>query len=120
MWKILKADGYPAKRELKFGKKHERLVANVLANLKQYADTVSFSTPELAKRTLSFVHDEKKGLVAIDQRPPKGGVQLRLYVYPQHSSKFLHVIAFGDKSSQGDDIRFCHRYIQEIENGKKG
>lgn len=120
MWTILKADGYPAKRELKLGKKHERLVENILANLRQYADTVSLSNPEQAKRTLSFVHDEKKGLVAIDQRPPKGGVQLRLYVYPQVSARTLHVIAFGDKSSQSDDIRFCHHYIQEIENGKKG
>lgn len=114
-WTLLKSDGYPEKRQSKLARGHETLVANVLANLAAYFKALELGThPEQAKRAFPFVHDEKRGLVAIDQRPPKGGFQIRLYVYPQTDAGTLHVIAIGDKSSQEDDIRFCHRYIKEI------
>lgn len=119
-WTILKSDGYPEKRQSKLARGHETLIANVLANLETYLRALEFGThPEQAKRFFSFVHDEKRGLVAIDQRPPKGGFQVRLYAFPQATANTLHVIAIGDKSSQEDDIRFCHRYIKEIENAQE-
>lgn len=114
-WTILKSDGYPEKRQSKLARGHEALIANVLANFGSYLRALELGThPEQAKRLFPFVHDEKRGLVAIDQRPPKGGFQIRLYVFPQTGPRTVHVIAIGDKSSQEDDIRYCHRYIKEI------
>ncbi len=119
-WTVLKFDGYPEKRQSKLARGHETLIANVLANLATYLRALELGVhPEQVKRSIPFVHDEKRGLVAIDQRPPKGGFQVRLYVFPQATVSTLHVIAIGDKSSQEDDIRFCHRYIKEIENAQK-
>lgn len=109
-WNILKSDGYPGKRQVKFARGHEKLIANVLANFDRYRRTLDFGAhPEQAKRLLPFVHDEKRGLVAIDQRPPKGGFQIRLYVFPHLPSCSIHVVCIGDKSTQEDDVKYCHR-----------
>lgn len=116
-WAIAKADGYPEKRQSKIARGHELLIANVLANFEAYLRVLELGThPEQAKRLFPFIHDEKSGLVAIDQRPPKGGFQIRLYVFPHIPTRTVHVVAIGDKSTQENDIRFCHRYVKEIEN----
>lgn len=82
-----------------------------------YKKTLDAGVPlEQAKRTLSFVHNEQKGLLAIDQRPPKGGVQLRLYIYPQEQAHVIHLTSIGDKHSQQKDIKVGHRFIQTLCN----
>lgn len=117
-WNVLKSDGYPGKRQSKLARGHENLIGNILANFEQYRRVLEFGThPEQAKRLLPFVHDEKRGLVAIDQRPPKGGFQIRLYVFPHLPSRTLYVTCIGDKSSQEDDIKYSHRFIEEVEHG---
>lgn len=118
VWEIVKADIYPGNREKKFGKSYEGPLANTLANLATYQATLASGVkPEQAKRNLPFVHEEKQGLVAIDQRPPVKGVQLRLYLFPCEACAKIFVVALGDKSSQGDDIKFGHRFIKEHGHG---
>lgn len=64
------------------------------------------------------MHDEKKGLFAIDQRPPAGGFQLRLYVYPDYDKKVLNILTIGDdKNTQSSDIQICYKKIEELKYG---
>ncbi|PIW61358.1 MAG: hypothetical protein COW13_03365 [Candidatus Omnitrophica bacterium CG12_big_fil_rev_8_21_14_0_65_50_5] len=54
-----------------------------------------------------YIHDEGKGIRAIDQRGGGKGKlqQTRLYVYPDIETKVLYLITIGDKQSQKDDIK---------------
>lgn len=63
------------------------------------------------------MHDEKKGLFAIDQRPPVRGFQLRLYIYPDFDNRILHVLTIGDKNTQSNDIQISYKKIEELKNG---
>ena len=119
-WAIAKADGYPEKRQSKLARGHELLIANVLANFEAYLRALELGThPEQAKR-----HRACRGSLRIlygsqrhnAERPPKGGFQIRLYVFPHIPTRTVHVVAIGDKSTQENDIRFCHRYVKEIED----
>lgn len=68
MWKMVKDDIYPGKIHRRFEKKWQERVENTFNNLLRYKETLELGThPETAKRTLSFVHEEKHGLIAIDQ-----------------------------------------------------
>ena len=117
-WTIIKADTYPGHKEKKFGKKHRNLVFNLFENLQKYFELLEEGEhPEQLKRYLSFVHDEKRGLYAIDQRPPVKGFQLRLYIYPDISNQNLHILIVGDKNSQKDDIKLAQKAIKELQNG---
>lgn len=117
-WQKVVEDSYPGHKEKKFGKKHKSLVTNILANLETYLTLLqSGEHPEQLKRLLSFVHEEKNGLYAIDQRPPVKGFQLRLYVYPEVESSKLHVLIIGDKKSQSGDIKIAHKVIKELQDG---
>ena len=76
-WEYEIAPCYSKSTAEKIFKKHPQEFQNVLKNLDTYKKTLDEGVPlEQAKRTLPFVHNEQKGLLAIDQRPPKGGVQL--------------------------------------------
>ncbi len=57
-----------------------------------------------------FIHDEKKGVVAIDQSGV-AGTQLRLYLVPK--SHEIRLITIGDKSSQKADIKLAHDYVRK-------
>ena len=114
-WEYKIAPCYSKSTAEKISKKHPQEFQNVLKNLDTYKKTLDAGVPlEQAKRTLPFAHNEQKGLLAIDQRPPKGGVQLRLYIYPQEQVRIIHLTSIGDKQSQQDDIKAGHRFIQTL------
>ena len=114
-WEYEIAPCYSKSTAEKIFKKHPQEFQNVLKNLDTYKQTLDEGVPlEQAKRTLPFVHNEQKGLLAIDQRPPKGGVQLRLYIYPQEQVRIIHLTSIGDKQSQQKDIKAGHQFIQTL------
>lgn len=99
----------------RISKKHPDELKNVLKNLDTYIKTLEEGVSlEQAKRVLPFVHNEKNGLLAIDQRPPKGGFQLRLYIYPCEAKRVIYITSIGDKQSQQSDIKTGHRFIQTL------
>ncbi len=65
------------------------------------------------------MHSESHGVWAIDQ---KGGgknlAETRLYIYPDSHVKILHLITFGDKSSQPEDVHFCTEYVEALLKGE--
>ncbi len=68
----------------------------------------------------SFVHNEQMGVHAIDQSPLKKGTKsLRLYVYPEEERSILHLITFGDKDRQSDDVNECCEYVAELRKEQK-
>ncbi len=76
------------------------MASNVFKNLATYIEVLNNGIhPEQAKRVLNFVHEEKKGLVAIDQRPPVGGPQLRLFLFPNFEIRQIHIIAIDNKQT---------------------
>jgi len=65
---------------------------------------------------LGFVHDEPEGIKALDQRGvlKKKLREMRLYVFPDVSTKILYLLIIGDKRSQGQDIQFCREYVRSL------
>ena len=117
-WEILIHDTYPGHRQKNLAKKHCREVTNVFLNLETYKTALEAGEhPEQLKRYFSFVHDEKRGLFAIDQRPPVKGFQLRLYIYPDMTQKKLYILIIGDKNTQSDDIQVSYKKLEELKNG---
>ena len=96
-------------------RKHTQEFQNIFLNLDTYKKTLDEGVSlEQAKRTLPFIHNEKNGLLAIDQRPPKGGFQLRLYIYPHEQTQTIYVITIGDKQTQQKDIKIGHQFIRAL------
>lgn len=114
-WGFKIAPCYSKSAAERISRKYPQEFQNVFKNLDTYKKTLDAGVPlEQAKRTLPFVHNEQKGLLAIDQRPPKGGVQLRLYIYPQEQTRIIHLASIGDKQSQQKDIKAGHQFIQTL------
>lgn len=115
IWEYEMASCYSKSSAKSISKKHTQEFQNVFTNLEGYKNTLNAGISlEQAKRTLPYIHNEKNGLFAIDQRPPKGGFQLRLYIYPDERTHKIHLVAIGDKSSQQNDIKIGHEYIQSL------
>jgi len=114
-WKCDLASCYSQSTADRISKKHPDEFKNTIKNLDTYIKTLEEGVPlEQAKRVLPFVHNEKNGLLAIDQRPPKGGFQLRLYIYPSESDHTVYITSIGDKQSQQGDIKTGHRFIETL------
>lgn len=115
-WENTVAPCYSKATAKSISKNHTQEFQNVFTNLNGFTDTLNAGTPlEQAKRTLPYIHNEKKGLLAVDQRPPKGGFQLRLYIYPDEKTHIIYIIAIGDKKSQQADIKTGHEFIQTLQ-----
>lgn len=62
-----------------------------------------------------FIHHEPDGIKAIDQKGGKGKLkQCRLYIYPDTSTRLVHVISVGDKTDQKGDINECREYVKPL------
>ena len=114
-WEYKTASCFSRSTAARICKKHPKEFQNVFQNLDTYKKTLDEGVSlEQAKRTLPFIHNEKNGLLAIDQRPPKGGFQLRLYIYPHEQTQTIYVITIGDKQTQQNDIKTGHQFIQAL------
>ncbi len=88
-----------------YEKKHPAELMAVLDNLDRYFKAVSSGVhPQFVVG--GYIHDEGKGVKAIDQKSGGKGKlrQTRLYVYPDVEAKALYLITIGDKQTQKEDI----------------
>ncbi len=100
----------------KFAKKHRSELRNVYTNLQRVLDALNGGMTLPTVTSFGFMHREGKGLWAIDQRGPNSPKkELRLYVYFEEAAGIIHVLRIGDKDSQQEDIRHCHRWIEQFE-----
>jgi len=99
-----------------YEKKHPKELMAVLDNLDRYFKIISHGThPQFV--VLGCVHDEGKGIRAIDQRGGGGKGKLgqtRLYVYPDVNEKRLYLITIGDKNSQKNDIKTSAGFVIKL------
>jgi hypothetical protein len=86
----------------------------VFRNLQRLLEMLEVQ-PKVHLITANFIHDEHHGVISIDQQgyKPKQPAT-RLYVYPQQKSCTLYVITIGDKRTQKQDIKDCHKFIKTL------
>jgi len=117
-WIIEVTEKYSCKYK-DFSKNHPRELVAMQDNLDTYFETLKKGVNPL-QITTGFVHNERQGVYAIDQ---KGGgqkmklQQTRLYIYPDISSKKLILLTIGDKHTQKkQDIPFCREFVKVLRN----
>ncbi|MEW5895638.1 MAG: hypothetical protein AB1650_07790 [Candidatus Omnitrophota bacterium] len=110
-WLMEPTDTYVRAYKWHEKKKPSELIA-VLDNLDRYFKIISHGThPQFV--VLGCIHDEGKGIRAIDQKGGGKGKlrQTRLYVYPDIDQKILYLITIGDKNSQKDDVKLSADFV---------
>jgi hypothetical protein len=119
-WQLEATDQFDrdAKR---YAKKQPDEYFAVMANLEKYMISLdSASHPRLVQ--FGFLHEEPKGIRAIDQ---SGGAlasgrnrvklsQTRLYTYADLESKVLHLLCLGSKTTQPKDIRYAESVVDAL------
>ena len=114
MWELERTQRF-ARRLRKLRKKHRREVEAAMDNLDTYLTSLKLGAKPMQMVKHNFVHNEQMGVHAIDQSPLKKGVKaLRLYVYPDEENSKLHIITFGDKDQQSNDVNECCQYVKEL------
>lgn len=108
----------------RYAKKQPNEYLAVMENLEKYHIAIdSAKHPKLIQ--FDFLHEEPKGIRAIDQ---SGGslasgkkrsklVQTRLYSYADLESKTLHLLCLGSKTTQAKDIRYAECAVDALRNG---
>ncbi|MCA8991945.1 MAG: hypothetical protein KDA88_08200 [Planctomycetaceae bacterium] len=116
MWTMIH-DESVHKQFRSLGKKFRLEVINVLANLETVKKALDEGIQLEQLKKLGFVHNEPKGIVAVDQKGKGGKTKpkaLRLYLYPDFSQKQLYVIRLADKSQQPNDIKIVTQYVESL------
>ncbi len=87
-----------------YAKKRPAELAAILRNLERYMALLTVS-PSVLSVHAGFIHPERHGMVALDQRGGVGRLQeTRLYCYAHGGSHTVHLLGIGDKSSQPADL----------------
>ncbi len=110
-WRIEVTDAYERAHK-HYEKKHPAELMAVLDNLDRYFKAVSHGVhPQFV--VAGYIHDEGKGVKAIDQRGGGRGKlqQTRLYVYADVTAKVIHLITIGDKQSQKNDVKHASDFV---------
>ena len=120
MWYLQPEADYE-KRIKKWPKKHRRELKAMLDNLDTFHKALCQGM-SLERVPFSFVHqDEPKGIMLIDQKGAGAGVrQTRLYIYPDATTKILHLITIGfkERHSQRADIQYATEFIDSLRREK--
>lgn len=98
-----------------FEKKHPDELAATLANLQhRYLPRLNHAQhPSLVQA--GCLHREGHGVIAIDQSGQGRNLgETRLYVYPDDTTRTLHLLLIGDKSSQKRDLRIVHETVNRL------
>ena len=102
-----------------YKKKHPVETVAVLSNLDTYKKALD-SGVKPAFIQAGFIHQEPKGVVAIDQKGiPKEKLkgkprQTRLYIYAYELDQVIHLITIGDKKTQKQDIEDCKKFVDRL------
>lgn len=115
MWESQPTDVFERKVK-RAAKDRPKEVAYVNKNLQTYfVALVDGVNPMQIVKAYSFVHNERNGIYAIDQKGgPKNLAEIRLYLFPHVPSKTLYLLTIGDKNSQSRDINECRDMVEEI------
>lgn len=114
LWEIEPTDQFT--RDIKrIGKSHPVETQHMLANSRKLLEALNNNIP-ICNITAGFIHNEPRGIKAVDQKGPiKGKLkQTRLYIYPDLNERKAHFICAGDKQSQPKDIKFAKKYIDKL------
>jgi hypothetical protein len=114
MWEIRRTDEYE-RRHKHFQKKHPDELQAVLDNLDTYLKARQGGVlPQQYRST--HLHDERKGLWAVDQRgkSKKKLAETRLYVYPDAASSILYLITLGLKKEQKTDLPTGWAFVRQL------
>ncbi|HUT13866.1 MAG TPA: hypothetical protein VMY42_25480 [Thermoguttaceae bacterium] len=113
MWKFERDADYE-KRVKRWPKKHRRELKAMHDNLDTFVGALNRGAMP-AHEHFGFIHDEPKGIKAIDQKGAGAGVkQCRLYIFPDTTTKIVHLITIGDKSSQKADIQYACQFVDSL------
>jgi len=112
-WKLVKTDLYE-RRLSDFRKRRMEPLKAVLQNLQRYTEMLE-AQPHASLITANFIHNEHHGVISLDQRgyKPKQPAT-RFYLYPDQQSCTLYLITIGDKHTQHQDIKDCHKFIKTL------
>lgn len=112
-WRIEPTDTYERAHKY-YEKKHPIELRAVLDNLDRYWVAIANGVhPQFV--VAGYIHDEGKGVRALDQRGSKGKLkQTRLYVYPDVETKIIYLITIGDKHSQRQDIKQSTDFVVKL------
>lgn len=114
MWEIEATDRF-ARRRKKYERGNSAEIAAMLDNLDTYLSSLNQGGRPMQMFRHRFVHNERRGVHAIDPSPLKRGyLALRLYVFPDERDSTLHLITLGDKQSQARDVQECVEYVEEL------
>ena len=125
-WQLEPTDQYlrDAKR---YAKRHPGEYLAVMENLEKFTTALDVCAhPKLVQ--FGFLHEEPKGIRAIDQ---SGGVlasgkkrgkleQTRLYTYADMESKVLHLLCMGSKTNQPKEIRYATSVVVSLRRNPNG
>ena len=104
------------KRVKRWPKKHRRELKAMYNNLDTVVKALNSGAPVQNVSCFGFVHDEPKGIKAIDQKGAGAGVkQTRLYTFPNKATKILHLITIGDKDSQKADVQYASDFVDDLD-----
>lgn len=105
------------KRLKKYRKKYDHEVRNVFDNLGTLFDSIELGSKTEQLKKLGFVHSYKLGILSIDQSGPGKGSKMkafRLYVYYNENDSILHILTFGDKSTQERNVSNCQNTVSKL------
>ncbi len=112
-WNIEETDKF-TRTFRKYEKKHEEAAIATMINFGSYVQLLSKGLNPL-QISASYIHDERKGLIAVDQKKQKRKLrETRLYFYPDREKKTVYLLIIGDKNSQQTDIKFCREQIKTL------
>ncbi|OGS36021.1 MAG: hypothetical protein A2293_05790 [Elusimicrobia bacterium RIFOXYB2_FULL_49_7] len=119
MW-VLERSPFLDGKLKRLNKNHPAETKAMLENLDKYLKALNEGANPINIQA-GWIHHEPDGIKALDQKGTKGKpAQTRLYIFPAESSRQLHVITAGDKSSQRTDIQESRDYIKPLKERKHG
>ncbi len=114
MWRILKTDEYE-RRFKRYNKKRKNQLDAVLNNADRFFTLLRSGKPP-RPLPCGFLRDEGLGILRVSESGGGSNVAAtRLYVYPDATVDILYFLTIGDKATQGDDIRNCKRFVNQIQ-----
>lgn len=102
-----------------YEKKHPRELDACLRNtLARYLPMLN-TAPTPRAIHAGFLHPEPGGVVAVDQKGGGGNLrETRLYTFAEESTRTLHLLLLGDKSTQRRDLahvsQWLDRHLNEL------
>jgi hypothetical protein len=112
MWEILPSSQYEKDRKW-YNKKRPNELAAVLNNLDRYMEQLNIA-PNSRSVKAGYLHDEQRGVVALDQRPVPHIQVTRLYTFADDDTRELHLITIGNKDTQPNDVKVSADFVDDL------